>query len=142
MNNQLEILINISNDVYNSLGPGYNEIVYHRAFEVGLRLNHVPYESEVITPVFYKGYNVGHGRVDIKLNNFIIELKAISNFNNGDSIIQIKNYMKHYTIQEGLIINFGQPTKNCSGKIEFKYILGEKVYTFVNGTFIENEITI
>jgi GxxExxY protein len=142
MNNQLETLINISNDIYNSIGPGYNEVIYHRAFEVALRLNNVPYESEVITPVFYKGHNIGHGRVDIKLNNFIIELKALSNFNNNDNVVQIKNYMKHYNIQEGLVINFGQPSKNCLGKVDFKYIFGEKIYTFLNGTFVETVLNL
>jgi GxxExxY protein len=142
MNNQLETLVNISNDIYNCLGPGYNEVIYHRAFEVALRLNGVSYESEVITPIFYKGHNVGHGRIDIKLNNFIIELKALSNFNNNDNVIQIKNYMSHYNIHEGLVINFGQPSKNCQGKVDFKYIFGEKIYSLLNGAFVENVLNL
>ena len=88
------------------MGPGYNEVIYHRAFEVALRLSNIMYESEVVTPVFYKGLNIGHGRVDIKLENFIIELKAINTLNN-DAIIQTKNYMSHYNITTGIVINFG-----------------------------------
>ena len=132
----MEQIIMIAHDVFSSLGAGYNEIVYHRAFEVGLRLNGIRYESEVITPVFYKGFNVGHGRIDIKLENVIIELKAISTLNN-DAVIQIKNYMKYYTLNEGLIINFGQPTKNSPGALEIRYINGNKVYDFIDGVFKE-----
>lgn len=130
-------LVCIAADIYTSLGPGYNEVIYHRAFEVALRLSNIPYESEVVTPVFYKGYNVGHGRVDIKLANIIIELKAINTLNN-DAIIQTKNYMNHYSISTGLVINFGQ-SKSGLGII---LISNGIVHDFVNGTFIaRNELT-
>ena len=95
-NNTLQEIVIIAVDIFNELGPGYNEVVYHKAFEVGLRLNNINYQSEIVTPVFYKGHNIGHGRVDILVNNnFIIELKAIGNFNNDTANTQIKNYMKH-----------------------------------------------
>jgi len=131
-------LVCIAADIYTSLGPGYNEVIYHRAFEVALRLSNIPYESEVITPVFYKGYNVGHGRVDIKLANIIIELKAINTLNN-DAIIQTKNYMNHYCISTGLVINFGQ-SKTGLGVI---LISNGIVHDFVNGTFVpRNELNL
>ena len=135
MENQLVL---IATDIYNSLGPGYNEVIYHRAFEVALRLSGISYESEVITPIYYKGFNVGHGRVDIKLSTFIIELKAINNLNN-DAIIQTKNYMMYHNINSGLIVNFGQ-SKTGLGII---LISGGIVHDFVNGTFIpRNELTV
>jgi len=131
-------LVCIAADIYTSLGPGYNEVIYHRAFEVALRLSNIPYESEVVTPVFYKGYNVGHGRVDIKLANIIIELKAINTLNN-DAIIQTKNYMNHYCISTGLVINFGQ-YKTGLGVI---LISNGIVHDFVNGQFIaRNELNL
>ena len=62
----------------------------------------------------------------LKQNNefkqMIIELKAIANLNNSDSIIQIKNYMKQQNITDGLIINFGQSNKNSTGSVSIKYI--------------------
>jgi GxxExxY protein len=48
----------IAKDLYNELGEGYQECIYHKAFEVGLRINNINYESKSIIPVFYKGYNV------------------------------------------------------------------------------------
>jgi len=128
-------LVLIAADIYNSLGPGYNEVLYHRAFEVALRLSGIQYESEVITPIFYKGHNIGHGRVDIKIHNFIIELKAVNNMNNGDAIIQTKNYMNHYNLSSGMIFNFGQ-SKSGLGII---LISNGVVHDFVNGTFIPRQ---
>lgn len=139
INKLLNDIIIITNDIYNNIGPGYNEIIYHRAFEVALRLNGIAYNSEVITPIMYKGHNVGHGRVDLIINNvMIIELKAIANLNNNDSIIQIKNYMKQHNISDGLIINFGQCNKTSNGSISIKYINDRnQIFNFINGQFIE-----
>jgi len=120
----LQQLIFIANDIYTSLGAGYNEVVYHRSFEVALRLLGINYQSEVVTPVMYKGISVGHSRVDLIVNSFIIEFKAINHLNN-DAIIQTKNYMKHYSISQGLVINFNQ--KNTS--IDVRYINGDSIYT-------------
>ena len=33
----------LAQDIYDTLGSGFDEIVYQRAFEVGLRLSHIPY---------------------------------------------------------------------------------------------------
>ena len=81
--------------------------------------------------------NVGHGRVDLIIgNNLIIELKAITNFNSDTANIQIKNYMKHYSIINGLIVNFSQTNKVNNG-LNIKYVSCDKVYNFVNNSFIE-----
>jgi len=139
INDLLNKLIVITTDIYNSVGPGYNEVIYHRAFEVALRLHNLMYETEVVTPVIYKGHTIGHGRVDIIINKcMIIELKAIANLNNNDSIIQIKNYMKQHTISDGLIINFGQCNKTTNGAISIKYVNDRnQIFNFINGTFVE-----
>jgi GxxExxY protein len=139
INKLLNDIIVITNDIYNSIGPGYNEVIYHRAFEVALRLNGISYDSEVVTPVIYKGHTVGHGRVDLIINEvMIIELKAIANLNNNDSIIQIKNYMKQHNISDGLIINFGQCNKTTNGSICIKYINNRnQIFNFINGQFVE-----
>ena len=127
----LQKIITLANDVYHSLGPGYNEVVYHRAFEVALRTHSLNYQSEVIVPILYKSHTVGHGRIDLIVESrIIIELKAVNNFNN-DSVIQIKNYMKFYSITQGFVINFGQK----SGVLDIKYIFGENIFNFVNGAF-------
>lgn len=42
--------------IYNDLGPGYSERVYHNAMEVLLRNAGVRYESERIVPVPFEGH--------------------------------------------------------------------------------------
>ena len=131
-------LIMISNDIYNSIGPGYNEVIYHRAFEVALRLKGVPYESEVVTPIVYQNHTIGHGRIDLIVNKMvIIELKAIANLNNNDSIIQIKNYMRQNSVVHGLIINFGQSNSKTPATITIKYINTDRIFNFVDNHFQE-----
>ena len=138
--NTLNDIITLAYDIYNSIGPGYNEVIYHRAFEVALRWKGLQYESEVITPIVYQNHTIGHWRVDIIVNkSVIIELKAIANLNNTEAIIQIKNYMKQHNINNGLIINFGQcNSKNINGSIGIKYLSGNQIFNFENGNFIEN----
>jgi GxxExxY protein len=136
---RIKTIVFLATDIYTSLGPGYNEVIYHRAFEVALRLNGIIYETEVVTPVFYKGHNIGHGRVDLKLEDLIIELKAVNSLNN-DAIIQIKNYMNHYSINTGLVINFGQTLKTGLGIL---FIANGVIHDLVNGTFIaRNELNV
>jgi len=145
----LQALVSISKDIFVTLGAGYNEVVYHKAFEVALRTEPsfqglgVRYQSEVITPIVYKGFNIGHGRIDLIVTDLtkksiVIELKSLSNFSGDTGVTQIRNYMKQYSINEGLIINFGQPNKACSlGELGIKFIYGDKIYNFVNDTFVE-----
>ena len=138
MEHLLNVVVAVTGDIYNSIGPGYNEVVYHRAFEVALRLRHLNYQSEVVTPIVYQGHVIGHGRVDIIVDNqLILELKAIANLNNTESVIQIKNYMKQHKIYNGVIINFGQcNTRNVNGSINIKYVTPTQVFNFENGGFV------
>jgi GxxExxY protein len=56
MDDLLNKIIGIAQDIFINVGTGYNEVIYHKAFEVGLRNIGLKYQSEVITPIFYKGY--------------------------------------------------------------------------------------
>ena len=120
----------IARDIYNDLGSGWSEEVYHNAFEVALRVESIQYESHKITPILYKGYNVGRGEVDIlaKSNNehLIVELKATAHIV-ANNIPQIKKYMTTLDIQQGLIINFPQEGKP---KIECETLDGVEFFTF------------
>ena len=135
MENLVSQLVAIANDIYVSLGPGYNEVIYHRAFEVALRLIGIQYDSEVITPIFYKGSCIGHGRVDLKLNELIIELKAVNVLNN-DAIVQTRNYMSQHNITTGIIINFGQTVKNNTKNLGIILVQGEIIYDYTGNTFV------
>ena len=114
-------LYKIAEDIWSSLGPGYSESVYHCAFEVALRSNKIPYETERIVPVFYQGQNVGHVRADLIIDRqYVVELKSVSRLNETYRI-QTRNYLRLLGLSEGFLINF--PDK--LGPLEFERIQTE-----------------
>lgn len=94
--------------VFSELGPGYSEAVYHRAMEVLLRKNNIPYETERIVPIKFQNHVIGNMRIDLIVNNeVIVELKAISKINEAAKI-QAGNYLHLTGLQSALIVNFPQ----------------------------------
>jgi len=99
-------LVEIANTIYENVGPGYSESVYHRAFEVYLRKYNIPYETERILPIVLEGHTIGSLRADLIVDNsYIIELKAVSKLSESAKI-QTKNYIKLTGISNALLINF------------------------------------
>ena len=97
----------IAQEIYDTLGPGYTESMYHRAFEVALRELGVSYETERIVPVVFKGKTIGNIRADLIVNGeTIVELKAIRRLNE-ESVTQTKRYIKLLGLKDGIVINFG-----------------------------------
>ena len=92
--------------IYDKLGPGYSERVYHNAMEVLLRARHVPYESERIIPILFEEHVVGNLRADIIINNeTILEFKAIKTLNESAEI-QCHNYLRLTGLKTAYLINF------------------------------------
>lgn len=114
----------IARDIWESLGPGYSESVYHCAFEVALRARGIYYETERIVPVFYLGQNVGNVRADLIIDRkIVVELKSVARLNEQYRI-QTRNYLKLLNLEVGHLINF--PDKN--GPIEFETLIREKPF--------------
>ena len=108
----------IAQNIWNELGPGYSERVYHNAFEVALRKRGINYETERIIPISYEGHNIGNIRSDLIIEgNLIVELKSTSRLSDQFRN-QIRNYMRHTGIFEGILINF--PDKG--GNLEYEYV--------------------
>lgn len=108
----------LAQHIWDSLGPGYSESVYHCAFEVGLRNLQLYYETERIIPVFYEGQNVGNVRADLIVNKkLVIELKSVGKLNEQYRI-QTKNYLTLLDLEDAYLINF--PDK--VGAVEIEYI--------------------
>jgi GxxExxY protein len=93
-------------EVYDALGPGYSERVYHNAMEVILRENGIPYESERIVPIVFRGHTIGNLRADIIIDRTtVLELKSVKTMNEA-MISQAKNYLKLLGLEEAYLINF------------------------------------
>ena len=112
----ISFIINICNNVFNSLGKGFNECIYHKAVLVDLYKTEYKIETKKIIPIDYKGVNVGYVESDIivydEKNNImiIIELKAQTNDLSYKEKFQVQKYMNNIENENtiGLVINFSQ----------------------------------
>lgn len=99
-------------EVYNELGPGFLEAVYHEAMEIELKRREIPYQSRVKLQISYKGQTlrkeyeadmVTHGQL-------LVEFKALNHLSSPEDA-QLLNYLKATGRRVGLLINFGHPAK-------------------------------
>ena len=112
----ISFIINICNNVFNSLGKGFNECIYHKAILVDLYKTEYQIETKKIIPIDYKGVNVGYVESDIIVYDekknimIIIELKAQTNDLSYKEKFQVQKYMNNIENKNtiGLVINFSQ----------------------------------
>jgi len=98
----------MANEIFSTLGKGYSEVIYHKAFTVELQKANIRYDIEVPLIVSYKGHTVGQVRADIVVRGkipIIIELKAIGTLRN-DERWQLTRYLKLLNVCQGVLINF------------------------------------
>lgn len=112
---KLQKLRKIAEDVYRTLGSGFQEVVYDRAMQVGLRVSKIKYESQKVIELKYKKHYVGEGFSDLVVqlgkDKVILELKAVGSTLGAAEEQQLKNYMKILKVKCGLLVNFQQPGK-------------------------------
>jgi len=94
-------------DVYNELGHGFAELVYHRAIVVALAERGVRTETERALTIRYHNVVVGEFRADL-----IVDEKVVVECKVAQKIIQshetqLLNYLKATGLKIGLILNFG-----------------------------------
>jgi GxxExxY protein len=116
-----DIIKEISEKIYITLGVGYKENIYHSSFSIELRKRGIVFQSEVICPILYENIQVGFERADIVLYDnenmtYVLEFKAQLNPVGNKEIIQVKKYLKNFKINNGYLINF-------SSKLEIKHVI-------------------
>lgn len=93
--------------VFNTLGAGFAESVYHQSLLIELRESGFLAESQVPLNVYYHGELVGSFFADIVVDDSIIlELKAIDKLAKVHEV-QLVNYLVATGRPVGLLINFG-----------------------------------
>ena len=107
--------------VYQTLGPGYTEGIYHNALEVLLRKNRMSYETERIIPITFENHVIGNLRADLIVDgSLIVELKSTRTLT-GANRLQLQTYMHLLGITDGLLVNFGSErglqTEQVSGRL-------------------------
>ena len=94
-------------EVHNTLGNGFQEVIYQRCLSIELNENNIEHQREVEMPIFYKGNDVGLRRADfLVMGEIMVELKAIIDLEDVH-LAQAMNYLEAYNLPTGLLINFG-----------------------------------
>ena len=94
-------------EVYNHLGPGLLESVYHKALNYELNQRGLFVRSEIPVDVLYKGVCVSNDlKVDLLVDNLVVvELKSVE-YLLPVHFKQVRTYMKLLNLSAGVLINF------------------------------------
>ena len=100
-------IIGCAMEVHNSLGNGFQEVIYQRALDFEMKMQRIEFSREHEMPVCYKGLQVGTRRVDFLVEHKIsVEIKALIQLD-PVHLAQAINYLEAYNLEIGLLINFG-----------------------------------
>lgn len=106
--------------VHNTLGNGFQEVIYQRCLAIELEKAGLRFEREQEHTIFYEGIDVGTRRADfIVEREVVVEIKALVKLEDVH-LAQAKNYVVAYDKKVGLLINFG------ARSLEFKKIFNSK----------------
>jgi GxxExxY protein len=109
-------IIGCAMQVHNTLGNGFQEVIYQRALAIELAHRGLSFEREKEMPIHYRDQQIGTRRVDFFVaNSVMVELKAVEKLENVHKA-QAINYCEAYNIPDGLLINFG------GSSLEFKRV--------------------
>jgi GxxExxY protein len=113
-------IIGCAMKVHNTLGNGFQEVIYQRCLAIELKKSMTHFIREQERTIFYEGEDVGTRRADFVVENkVIVELKAIITLDDVH-LAQTINYLEAYNFDVGLLINFG------ARSLEFKRLLNRK----------------
>ena len=107
--------------VHNTLGNGFQEIIYQRCLAIELSRAGISYVREADQIIYYDGIEVGTRRADFIVEcKVMVEIKALINLEDVH-LAQAKNYVVAYDLPIGLLINFG------STSLQFKKIFNSRL---------------
>ncbi|MDQ4138925.1 MAG: GxxExxY protein [Bacteroidota bacterium] len=109
-------IIGCTMHVHQTLGNGFQEVIYQRALAIEMQLAGLSFEREKEMDIYYRNEIIGIRRVDFFVEGAIlVELKALIKLEEVH-LAQVMNYCEAYQLEIGLLINFG------SKSLEFKRV--------------------
>jgi GxxExxY protein len=95
-------------EVYNQLGSGFLEAVYHECLELELKAREIPFQTRCKVPISYKGTPVAclYEADMVCFDQIILELKAVSALTKVHEA-QITHYLQATRLPLGILVNFG-----------------------------------
>jgi len=117
-------VIGAAMEVHKELGCGFLEAVYQEALEREFEIQDIPYRSQPLLHISYKGksLNKTYQPDFVCFGEVIVELKALGDLSGAEEA-QVINYLKATGLKVGLLINFG--SKSLQHK-RFVYGLRER----------------
>lgn len=113
-------IIGCAMEVHKQLGNGFQEVIYQRALAMEFQKNGLPFSREYEMTIVYDGEEIGTRRVDFLVEDQImVELKAVSELDDRH-LAQAINYLEAYSVEVGLLINFG------SKSLQYKRVVNTK----------------
>ena len=102
-------IIGAAMEVQNHLGRGFLELVYHEALNIELGLRGIPFETEKLITIAYKGHLLERTyKADLVcFENIVVELKSVEKLKT-EHTAQLLNYLKATNLPLGVLINFGE----------------------------------
>lgn len=100
-------IIGAAMKVHNTLGNGFQEVIYQRCLAIELDKLGIEFVREHEMPIYYENIHVGTRRADfIVAGEVMVELKAMVKLEDVH-LAQALNYLTAYQIDRGLLVNFG-----------------------------------
>lgn len=113
-------IIGCAMKVHTTLGNGFQEVIYQRALAIEMKKQGIEFAREKSMTIFYDGYEIGTRRVDFFVEKEImVELKAVTQLEDVH-LAQAINYLEAYSMEIGLLINFGAKS------LQFKRVINSK----------------
>lgn len=100
-------IIGAAIEVHKQLGPGLLESIYHRCMSIELKYREIPFHSERIIPIEYRGEDIDAIlRCDFFAHDMVVvEIKSVQDILPIHEA-QIITYMKLLKAPKGILINF------------------------------------
>jgi GxxExxY protein len=110
-------IIGAAMEVHGTLGNGFQEVIYQRAFSIEMDQRKIGHVRELEMPLHYKNHHLGSRRVDFFVEDKVmVEIKAVIQLEDVH-LAQAINYLEAYGMEIGLLINFG------SRSLQFKRVM-------------------
>lgn len=119
-------IIGCAMQVHNTMGSGFQEVIYQRALAIEFNFQKIEFIREQEMEIFYREQPIGTRRVDFFIEGKVmLEIKAVMQLEDVHKA-QAINYLEAYNIANGLLINFGGKS------LEFKRVYNKNLVNPAN----------
>ena len=102
-------------NVYTSVGPGFEIQIYQRAMDLELDALKIPYSRDLWIDLVYRQQRIGHKRVDFVVDDLMVLVRAQPAIEIQDEA-QASTYLRNTGCKAVLLVNFG------ADQFEFRHI--------------------